>query len=253
MSYLKFATQASWVDLSQFFKVPVDEILEEIHLVESMFNKERDQEQHKKMKESGTIGIGTAVDGQKAWSAISLLSRSGNYTDILTQGVFTNETKESYMGSFRNIRSHGWTSICEHMPITTKFIKEELGSYIKLSYGKIAKLEAGGNIPMHADLPEVDFDFYNTTNTYNMLNNLLVELNCPDGLEAYHDDQKLPYQKGSIIVCNQARVHGTKNNSNETRYNLRIQGLHNKKFRDLIKNNIDHINVYPPSAKQVYV
>jgi hypothetical protein len=253
MSYVKFATAASWVDLSPYFSVPVDDIINEIKFVENMFNDERDVYQNKVMKDAGIMGIGTRLDGQKAWSALSLLSRSGDYKDILTQGVLTNENKKSYITSFRNIRDHQWTSICDYMPITTKFIKKELGKYMKLSYAKIAKLESGGDIPLHADLPEVSFDFYNTTNTYNMLNNMLIELNCPDGLEAYHDGQRLPYRKGSVIVCNQARVHGTTNNSNETRYNLRVQGLHNKNFRDLIKNNLDDINLYPKDITKLYV
>ena len=49
------------------------------------------------MKDAGIMGIGTRLDGQKAWSALSLLSRSGDYKDILTQGVLTNENKKSYI------------------------------------------------------------------------------------------------------------------------------------------------------------
>ena len=38
MSYVKFATAASWVDLSPYISVPVDDIINEIKFVENMFN-----------------------------------------------------------------------------------------------------------------------------------------------------------------------------------------------------------------------
>lgn len=248
MSYLDFVSATSWVNLTPLFPVPVDIIMKEIYQVETMFNEERDQQQNQKLKQSDTIGIGTRLDGQKNWSAMTLLSASGDYKDILTQGILTNENKKVYIKSFRNLRDHKWTELCDHMPNTTKFIKDTLGPLMKLSYVKISKLEPGGDIPQHEDIPEVDFDFKNTTNTYNMLNSILIELNCPAGTTAYHDGQKLNYQKGSVFMCNQSKKHGTSNTGNSNRYNMRIQGLYNKKFRDLIKQKIKILDVFPKDA-----
>lgn len=234
------------------FLIDVDSIMDEIYKVEKEFIEERDQDQYLKMQSNKTIGIGERLDNQDKWSAMTLYSSSGKSTDILTQGINTNHNKKSYRESFRNLRKHSWTDLSNTMPKTTEILLKNFGKYMKFSYIKIAKLEPGGVVPEHNDMPKQDFDFdlLKETNTYNMLNSFLVELNCPKGLKATHDGVKLPYKKGSVFFCNQSKSHGTVNNSSEVRYNLRIQGLHNKLFRDNFIKNISSMECYPDIQKQ---
>jgi len=236
--YLDIITNTSWVDITSMFDpCPVDEIMNEIRIVESWFLEERDAEQFEALKaKEGTTGIGTHFDDQKEWGSVTLFSSSGDYKDILTQGILPNHNYETYRKSFRNLRNHSWTQLEPMMPKTVKWIKEQMGKYMRFSYVKISKLGPGGDVPIHQDLPEEDFDFLNTRNTYNMCNSFLVELNLPKGITAWHDGMELPYKKGSVFFCNQSKPHGTTNKGDEVRYNLRIQGLHNKFFReDFIK------------------
>jgi hypothetical protein len=250
MSYLNYVSNTSWVDITTMFvPCPVDDIMKEIQSVENMFLDERDHEQYKKMQENGATGIGEHFDDQKKWEAVTLFSSTGNYRDILTQGILPNQDLETYMKSFRNLRNHKWTQLADLMPNTVRWINKEIGQYMQFSYIKIAKLGAGGDVPVHTDVPHEDFDFLNTQNTYNMLNSFLVELNYPDNVTAWHDGVELPYQKGSVIFCNQSKSHGTVNNGTETRYNLRIQGLHNKKFRTELMNKAHNFTTYPETSK----
>jgi len=249
--YLNVITNTSWVDMSKMFSINVDSIMREIHQVEEQFIEERDQEQYKEMQSNNSVGIGERLDDQDKWSAMTLFSSSGKSTDILTQGILTNHNKESYRQSFRNLKQHAWTDLSVKMPETTKILSEEFGKYMKFSYIKIAKLEPGGVVPEHNDMPRQDFGFnlLKEVNTYNMLNSFLVELNCPKGVVATHDGVELPYKKGSVFFCNQSKSHGTVNHGSEVRYNLRIQGLHNRSFRKEFLKNISSMQCYPDSRK----
>lgn len=252
MSYLNYVSNTSWVDITPLFSpCPVNEIMSEIRSVESLFLEERDKDQFKIMKEKGATGIGEHFDNQKNWEAVTLFSSTGDYKDILTQGILPNQDKKTYVKSFRNLRNHKWTQLAELMPNTVNWIKKEIGQYMIFSYIKIAKLGPGGDVPVHTDVPHEDFDFLNTQNTYNMLNSFLVELNFPEGVTAWHDDVILPYQQGSVIFCNQSKSHGTVNKGTETRYNLRIQGLHNKKFREILMSKAKHFNMHPKSSQNL--
>ncbi len=246
MTYLDFVSKTSWVNITPIISIcPVDKIIKEIKKIESLFIEERDEKQYKKMKSKGATGVGEKPLGQKNWQAVTLYSASGDYTDIISHGIESNHNKESYFKSFRNIKNHSWTQLADYMPTTVKWLKEELGQYMMFGYIKIAKLDAGGKIPVHTDIPPNNFDFKNTKNTYNMLNTVLVELNYPSGVTAWHDNTTLPYQKGSIMFINTSKSHGVENLGNEARYNLRIQGLQNKKFRNKIINNINFLGKYP--------
>jgi len=250
-NYLDYVSNTSWVDITPMFsKCPVDQIMQEIHSVESMFLEERDPEQYKEMQEKGAVGIGEHFDNQKSWEAVTLFSSTGDYKDILTQGILPNQDLKTYMESFRNLRNHKWTQLADLMPNTVSWIKQEIGQYMQFSYIKIAKLGPDGDVPVHTDVPHEDFDFLNTQNTYNMLNSFLVELNFPEGVTAWHDGVELPYQQGSVIFCNQSKSHGTTNKGIETRYNLRIQGLHNKRFREVLMKSAKDFTMYPNSSKQ---
>ena len=250
-NYLDYVSNTSWVDITPMFsKCPVDLIMQEIYSVENMFLEERDPEQYKEMQERGAVGIGEHFDNQKSWEAVTLFSSTGDYRDILTQGILPNQDLKTYMESFRNLRNHKWTQLAELMPNTVSWIKQEIGQYMQFSYIKIAKLGPDGDVPVHTDVPHEDFDFLNTQNTYNMLNSFLVELNFPKGVTAWHDGVELPYQQGSVIFCNQSKSHGTTNKGTETRYNLRIQGLHNKKFRHVLMSSAKDFTMYPITSKK---
>ena len=229
------------------FSIDVDTIMKEIYNVESQFVEERDEQQYIELQSSKTVGIGEKLKNQDRWSAMTLYSASGKSTDILTQGIMTNHNLKSYKQSFRNLKNHSWTDLSVKMPETTKILKEQVGKYMKFSYIKIAKLDPNGIVPEHNDMPQKDFgfDLLKETNTYNMLNSFLIELNCPAGVEATHDGVKLPYKKGSVFFCNQSKSHGTVNRGSEVRYNLRIQGLHNKHFRKNFMENISSMTCYP--------
>lgn len=245
-NYLNIVSNTSWVDITPLFSpCPVDEIMKEIATIEEWFLEERDSNQYALMKDKGAIGIGTHLDNQKEWGAVTLFSSTGDYKDILTQGILPNQDLQTYKASFRNLRKHKWTQIAPIMPKTVKWIQSQVGQYMNFSYIKIAKLGPKGSVPIHTDIPEEDFDFTNTQNTYNMLNSFLVELNHVDGVKAWHDGVELPYQKGSVIFCNQSKSHGTVNNGSDTRYNIRIQGLHNKKFRETFLQKLDSLVKYP--------
>jgi len=246
MAYLNLVSNTSWLNLTPIFSpCPVNEIMQEIKLIESQFIEERDEEQYKKMQHKGATGVGEKPLGQKSWQAVTLYSASGEYTDIISHGIESNHNKQSYIKSFRNIKSHSWTQLSSYMPKTVSWLKNELEKYMIFSYIKIAKLDAGGKIPVHTDIPKNNFDFKNTKNTYNMLNTFLVELNYPPGVTAWHDNTVLPYQSGSVFFINTSKSHGVENIGTEPRYNLRIQGLQNKKFRNIIMNNINLLEKYP--------
>lgn len=249
MSYLDFVANTSWVDITPMFNTcPVKNVMEEISIIEKLFLEERDKEQYKLMKEKGATGIGENFRDQKNWSAVTLYSASGNYDDILTQGILHNHTKQTYRQSLRNLKTHRWTQLSNKMPNTVEWIKKEIGKYMMFSYIKIAKLDPGGHVPIHKDIPNDNFDYENQQNTYNMLNSFLIELNNPDGVKAWHDNVELPYKEGSIIFCNQSKSHGTINNGDNTRYNIRIQGMHNKKFRQDIMDYAQNLQMYPATS-----
>ena len=245
--YVNFITNTSWVDISSMFTIDVDTIMDEIYQMEEQFVEERDEEQYLEMQSNKSVGIGERLDNQHRWSAMTLYSSSGKSTDILTQGILPNHNKQSYRESFRNLRKHSWTDLSIKMPNTTRILQEQIGKYMKFSYIKIARLDANGIVPEHTDMPQTDFGFnlLKETNTYNMLNSFLVELNCPAGVKATHDGVELKYKKGSVFFCNQSKSHGTVNNGSEVRYNLRIQGLHNKLFRNQFMKNISSMECYP--------
>lgn len=241
-NYVDVVSNLSWVDVTPLFSdCPVDEIMKEISAVESSFLEERSEEQYKTMKNKGITGIGIKIDNQKEWEAVTLFSRTGNYRDTLTQGILRNHNLKTYRQSFRNVKEHKWTELSPIMKKTTEWVKREFGQYLNLSYVKIAKLGPGGNIPIHTDLPDDDLSLLNTKNAYNMLNSFLVELNFPEGIKATHDGVEVPYKKGSIFFLNQSKPHGTTNNGTSTRYNFRIQGIPNKKFRNTFLHKINEL------------
>ena len=71
--------------------------------------------------------------------------------------------------------------------------------------------------------------------SYDMLNTILIELTGQDDLYVTHDSRELKYNAGDIYWINVAKNHEVKNNSDSDRYNMRIHGLYNTKFREMIK------------------
>ena len=115
-----------------------------------------------------------------------------------------------------------------------RWIQDNLCPYIKLSYVKIAKLGPGGHVPEHNDKPNVSTANMET-HSYDMLNTILIELTGQDDLYVTHDGKQLKYKAGDIYWINVAKNHEVKNNSDSDRYNIRIHGLYNTKFREMIK------------------
>ena len=106
-SYIDIASNTSWVEVTPLFSnCPVDKIMEEISTVEESFLEERNTDQYKSMKDRGVTGIGTKIENQKEWKAVTLFSSTGDYQDTLTQGILRNDNLETYKQSFRNIRKH---------------------------------------------------------------------------------------------------------------------------------------------------
>ena len=237
MQYSEFIVNTSWVNLTSLFSVPVDDIMNEIQQVENFFHIERDKLQAQQLQEKETLGVSEYLATDNKWSAFTLLSSSGDYKDVLTQGINANIDKKEIVSTYRNIRQHKWTELSELMPKTILYVRSAFEPIMKLSYVKIAKLSAGGVIPKHTDKPNKEIA-KNTINSYHMLNSILIELNSPKGIIAKHNDDIIDYQKGSVYWFNQSREHEVIHNGNKDRYNIRIQGMYNRKFRELIKNNI---------------
>lgn len=252
MSYIEFSTEASWLDLTPLFSVPVDNIMREIDTLDQCaMLEERDQDQYKDLQARKASGVGAKIQGQQRWSAMALFSASGQSRDIISQGILDNTDAISYRSSFRNLRKHRWTDLAPRMLSSAQWLASTFEPLMRLSYVKIAKLDGGGTIPEHADLPETG-RFSQGTSSYTMLNSILIELNHPPGVSAMHGGVLIPYTRGSVFMLNQSRPHSTVHSGTEPRYNIRIHGLHNTKFREMIRNNISMLTCHPPHAKDVF-
>ena len=226
MQYIDFVKNTNHLNITNLIgRIDANKVINEICDVK--FYEERNQK-------AVDIGVDANINGQNNWSSFTLFSKSGKSSDTISQGITLNENKGSYKQSLRNLRTHKWTEVANQFPYTVQWIQDNLCPYVKLSYVKIAKLGPGGHVPEHNDKPNVS-TVNMETHSYDMLNTILIELTGQDDLYVTHDGKQLKYKAGDIYWINVAKNHEVKNNSDSDRYNIRIHGLYNTRFREMIK------------------
>jgi hypothetical protein len=101
----------------------------------------------------------------------------------------------------------------------------------------ITKLEKGGVVTEHNDIPENEkskIKLIKNLHNYNILNTFNLSLNKIDSCYSVFNGKIMPSYEGCLMWTNIGKPHWVVNMNTETQYKLIWQGVYKKSFRKLV-------------------
>lgn len=235
-------------DITNFWKIPYKQILKEVKKVpeeywKKPFNGEGDQLQRMKLNDNNSVNYYPGTKNKNlikahGWKTLCFLNETGDSKDQITRfpPVFKNSFHyKNILQDFKNNRK--WTNIDYFSPTLKSFFKDVVDEYMIVGQIYITKLEKGGVVTEHNDIPENEKDKINLTknlHNYNILNTFNLSLNKVNSCYSVFNGKILPSYEGCLMWTNIGKPHWVVNMNKETQYKLIWQGVYKKAFRELV-------------------
>ena len=173
-------------------------------------------EECKKLDEDGLIPKYNDSNNV-GWGAVALYGLSSDSTLPPEEYGYANYNEARAAGAL------DWTEIANKCPVTTKFFKEDF-NHKRYNRIRFMKLEPGGFIRWHHDIPEGEDPMY-PLGVYNMA------LNNPKDCHFYMGMWGLmPVKAGSMWLFANEHYHCVVNDSDEPRYHMIVSGTPDELF-----------------------
>lgn len=196
------------------------------HLPWLMINKEFEQhadwpyeemaKEAKALDEAGLIP--TYNEGNNVgWGAVALYGLSSDSTLPPEEYGYANYNEARAAGALN------WTEISDKCPVTTKFFKEDF-HHKRYNRIRFMKLEPGGMIRWHNDIPENEEPMFPLA-VYNMALNNPKDCHFWMGMWGV-----IPVKAGSMWLFANEHYHCVVNESEETRYHMIVSGTPDEMF-----------------------
>jgi hypothetical protein len=177
------------------------------------------KEMYKEAKALDEAGLIPSYNGGNnvGWGAVALYGLSSDSTLPPEEYGYANYNEARANGALN------WTEIADECPITTKFFKEDF-NHKRYNRIRFMKLDPGGMIRWHNDIPEGEEPLY-PLGVFNMA------LNNPD--ECWFNMGmwgNIPIKDGSMWLFGNEHYHCVVNDSDEPRYHMIVSGTPDELF-----------------------
>ena len=235
-------------DITNFWKIPYKQILKEVKKVpeeywKKPFNGEGDQLERMKLNDNNSVNYYPGTKNKNlikahGWKTLCFLNETGDSKDQITRfpPVFKNSFHyKNTLEDFKNNRK--WTNIDHFSPTLKSFFKDVVDKYMVVGQIYITKLEKGGVVTEHNDIPENEkskIKLIKNLHNYNILNTFNLSLNKIDSCYSVFNGKIMPSYEGCLMWTNIGKPHWVVNMNTETQYKLIWQGVYKKSFRKLV-------------------
>ena len=233
-----------FADVSNFWKVPYKEILEEVKQIpEDKWRKPFDADYKREGLndlESNIYYPGSKGDlvPARGWRSVTALNETGDYRDQISKFTPVFNTENEYRNKVKEVKENSqWTDISHYLPTLQTFFEEEIFPYMYVGHIYVSALDAGGIVTEHNDIPDDSRPMLESdrVHSFNVLNTFNLVLNHVNSCYSCFNNKILPAYDGAIRWTNTGKQHWVVNMNKESQYQIIWQGLYKKKFRKLVK------------------
>ena len=247
--FYDIATKNDWVDLSNFWSWPIDNILNDVRSIPDKFwskpfnGGDKDKGKGYNNKQSNIDLPGTEKGSQKipakGWKSIMFLNDTGiSDNQILTfDALYENQWEyKKRLKYVNNIRT--WTEMAQFSPILKTFFENKIFPYLGVAYIFVTQLDSGGIITQHNDVPDEARPLRKDDKlfAYDMCNVFNLCLNNIPYCHSVFNNKVMPSYKGCLMWTNTGKEHFVVNMNREPQYKIIFQGFFKKKFREKVVN-----------------
>jgi len=245
--FFEIMQSKAFVDVTNFWEIPYQKIFTEIIEVPDEYWRRpfnADNNDHIKKieltdKDSVNYypGSDNIVIEAKGWKSLCFLNETGDSKDQINRFPPIFETAYDYRNTLINfLNNRKWTNVTKFSPTLFKFFTEKVYTYMHVGQIFVTKLEPGGIISEHKDIPKDSYNFLNTdkVHMYDMLNTFNLTLNNLQSAYSVFDNKIIPSYEGCCILTNVGKSHWGINMNRKPLYKIIWQGIYKKEFRKLV-------------------
>lgn len=249
--FFELIQKEDFVDITKFWKIPYKDILSDILAVPEEywrrpFNKDSDQVERMKLNDITSVNYYPGSDGKlieaHGWKSLCFLNETGDSKDqINTFPPIFNEAKEYKDTLKKFLNNRKWTNVSVYSPTLVNFFKEQIYPYMHVGQIFVTKLDSGGIITEHSDIPEDSKIYLNSNHIhmFDMLNTFNLTLNSLNGAYAIFNNKVMPSYDGCLMLTNVGKKHWVVNMNKSPLYKIIWQGIYKKEFRKLFMDNFN--------------
>jgi hypothetical protein len=252
--------QYDFLDISNFWKIPYKKILQEVKLVPEKhwrkpFNEEGNQVERMKLNDTNSVNHYPGSDGNlikaHGWKTLCFLNETGYSKDQITRFPPVFKNNFHYKNTLKHfLKERKWTDIINYSPTLKKFMVSNIFPYMTVGQIYITKLEGGGVVTEHTDIPKNEkknIKESNELHNYNILNTFNLSLNSVNSCYSVFNKKIMNGFEGCLMWTNIGKPHWVVNMNKEPQYKIIWQGIYKKSFRDLVLSKCKDIvqDLYP--------
>lgn len=241
--------QRNFVDITHFWNIPHKEILDEVLTVPDEFwrrpfNADSDQVERMHLDDSESVNYYPGADGKlieaHGWKSLCFLNETGDSKDQISRFPPIFNTAKDYRATLDYfLKNRKWTNVAHFSPTLLNFFEEQIYPYMHVGQIFVTRLDGGGIITEHSDIPEESKKYLNgeKVHMFDMLNTFNLSLNAVPSAYAVFNNKIMPSYKGCCMLTNVGKSHWVVNMNRQPLYKIIWQGIYKKSFRDLVMEN----------------
>jgi hypothetical protein len=249
--FFEIMQSGDFVDVTHFWNIPHKKILNEICNVSDdfwrkPFDGEGDQVERMRLDDSESVNYYPGKTGElieaHGWKSLCFLNETGDSKDQITRFPPIFNTAKDYRATLDYfLANRKWTNVAQFSPSLVEFFKEQVYPYMHVGQIFVTRLDGGGIITEHNDIPEESKKYLNGENVhmFDMLNTFNLSLNYVESAYAVFNNKVMPSYEGCCMLTNVGKSHWVVNMNKRPLYKVIWQGIYKREFRDLVKENYD--------------
>lgn len=243
--------RGDFVDVTHFWKIPYKEIFNEVLTVPDEywrrpFNADSNQINEMDLDDSQSVNYYPGSDGKlieaHGWKSLCFLNETGDSKDQINRFPPIFNTAKDYKDTLKGfLDNRKWTNVAHYSPTLVEFFNTEVYPYMHVGQIFVTRLEGGGVITEHSDIPEDSKVYLNNNDhvhMFDMLNTFNLTLNSLDGAYAVFNNKIMPSYNGCCMLTNVGKSHWVVNMNKVPLYKVIWQGIYKKSFRNLVMEKL---------------
>jgi len=244
--FFEIMQRYDFVDISKFWNIPGEKILEEVKKVpeefwRKPFNGESTQVSDMNLDDINSVnyypGLNSDLILAHGWKSLCFLNETGDSKDQIARFSPVFHNAYEYKHTLKNfLEKRKWTNVASYSPTLQDFFTNELSPYMHIGQIMVTRLDGGGVITEHEDIPENSKKYLDGSHVhmYNMLNVFNFTFKKVDGAYAVFNNKIMPAYDNCLMLTNAGKKHWVVNMNQQPLYKIIFQAIYKKKFRDLV-------------------
>jgi hypothetical protein len=249
LDFFDFVQSQDFVDITHFWDIPYKEILDEVSIIPDEFwrrpfNIDSDQVERMKLDDSESVNYYPGLAGDvilaTGWKSLCFLNETGDSKDQINRFPPFFKTNLEYKHTLKYfLDNRKWTNVSNFSPTLVNFFKEKIYPYMHVGQIFVTRLDSGGIITEHTDIPnDVANSKNDGINMFDMLNTFNLCLNHVDNCYSVFNHKVMPSYEGCLMWTNVGKPHWVVNMNRAPQYKIIWQGIYKKPLRELALTQI---------------